>query len=214
MTTKRDFAEHFLIFGIPCAGKGFTLKVLHDIIGRNIQTIEMGENFRREIANKTQIGRTIEKTVWDGYLLEDKYARAIIDRYDLAIDTIIDGYPRTISQAREYLARILELRRAGHKINPMIIHVMVTIENAIERMGFRIANSINTGDAIRPDDKLEILIHRINESVQHTTPALEYLRLHGIPVLDFDGNIHLRDNRDPYMRALSEFISQNRKTDN
>ena len=91
-----------LVFlGPPGAGKG---TVAAKISAKyNIPHISTGELFRNNIKNKTELGRKVSRILESGDLVPDEITIEIVKQRlsepDAATGFILDGFPRTITQA-------------------------------------------------------------------------------------------------------------------
>jgi len=96
-----------LIFGPPGSGKGTYASRLSEEL--TIPHISTGELVREEIKNRTETGREIESYSKSGRLVPDevigKLLESRISQGDCAKGFILDGFPRTVTQA-EVLERI------------------------------------------------------------------------------------------------------------
>ena len=205
-----DYIYHYILSGLPCSGKGEHSKILKEMIPSGIQTIEMGESFRQEIYSNTDLGRIIATDVWAGNLLSDTIAYQMFGRFAMGRHSIIDGFPRTPAQAEGYLNRVNYLNTYNFKIIPMVFNINLDPSIAIERMGYRLKACKEQNIPVRADDQLDILQHRIELAQTITMPALEYLRIQGIPVLELDGTQDIKydpDARQNRINDIQNFIT-------
>ncbi|MEM2886051.1 MAG: nucleoside monophosphate kinase, partial [Thermoproteota archaeon] len=88
-----------VIFGPPGSGKGTYSSRIRDRFG--LTKISTGDIFREEIKNQTELGRKIEGFLKRGELVPDSTVIEVVDRKLRNLDNyILDGYPRTLEQAR------------------------------------------------------------------------------------------------------------------
>lgn len=87
---------------------------------------------------------------------------------------ILDGSPRSIGQAQWITAKI----KAGEIKFTAIVYLKVPVLSVIERL-------MKRG---RPDDKEDIIRHRLDEYTKITTPVLDYLKQAGYQVDEVDGS--------------------------
>ena len=91
-----------VIFGPPGSGKGTYASRLTKRLG--IPHISTGDLVREEIRNQTPLGKTIEKYSSSGMLVPDEIITEILKKRlasELSKGFILEGYPRTVGQARE-----------------------------------------------------------------------------------------------------------------
>jgi adenylate kinase len=104
---------NLIFLGAPGAGKG----TIADLIAKDkkIPHISTGDIFRKEMADKTQLGVKIEKDMHAGKLVSDEDTIAIVKKRisekDCKNGFILDGFPRTIPQA-EALDKIIKINYA------------------------------------------------------------------------------------------------------
>ena len=96
------FENCLILFGPPGAGKGTQAK--HLVKKLNGIQISTGDMLRDEIKNDSEIGKKIIKDMNDGKYVSDEIVNKLIK--DVVIDPnkkgklIFDGYPRSLSQAK------------------------------------------------------------------------------------------------------------------
>ena len=98
-----------LVFlGPPGSGKGTQASRLSAALG--IPAISTGEMLRRECQSGSKLGRAVQTVLNSGQLVSDDLINQVvasrIAQCDCASGCILDGYPRTVSQAR-YLSELL-----------------------------------------------------------------------------------------------------------
>ena len=105
-----------IIFGPPGAGKGTQA---HNIVKKfNLNQVSTGDLLRNEIKNKSVIGKEIEEIISKGDFTTDNIVNNLIK--NVIFDPqkkdklIFDGYPRSLSQAKNL---DLLLNSSNQKIN-------------------------------------------------------------------------------------------------
>ena len=103
-------SKRLLIFGPPAAGKGTHAKRLAGEL--RIPHIATGDMLRRAIQEGTQFGQHADAYIRRGELVPDELVMALLQerlaKPDATAGFLLDGFPRTISQARALDARMGE----------------------------------------------------------------------------------------------------------
>jgi adenylate kinase len=91
-----------ILFGPPGSGKGTKAPYIVQALG--IPQLSTGDMLRAAVAEGTEIGKIADKVMKSGALLEDKIVVDIvkerIQQPDCARGFILDGFPRTLQQAK------------------------------------------------------------------------------------------------------------------
>ncbi len=157
---------NIILFGPPGAGKGTQAKYL--VKKLNGFQISTGELLRDEIKKNTDIGKEIINDMDHGKFISDEIVNNLIK--DIISDPkkknklIFDGYPRSISQAKN-LDSIL--KNSNQKID-FIFFLNVKKEIIIKRIEKRkiLEN--------RSDDVTSTILKRYDTYMQTTKPVLEF----------------------------------------
>ncbi len=132
--------KNLLIMGPPGAGKGTQATVIRKEF--NIPHISTGDMFREAISNGTEMGMLAKVSMDAGKLVPDDVTIGIVEERfksdDVKSGFLLDGFPRTIDQARaldELLSRLnLEIDH--------VINVTAPNEILVERLvGRRVCKS-------------------------------------------------------------------------
>ena len=157
---------NIILFGPPGAGKGTQSKYLvKKINGFQIST---GDLLRDEIKKDTDIGKMIINDMNDGKFISDKIVNNLIRNF--IFDTqkkdklIFDGYPRSISQAKNL---DLLLNETNQKIG-LIFFLNVNKNTIVKRIEKRKI------EENRSDDVLNTILRRYDTYMENTKPVLEY----------------------------------------
>src|SRR3989344_395799 len=114
-----------IILGPPGSGKGTIAEKLSKDF--NLYHLSVGELLRKEIAKKTPIGKRI-KSIGKGSLAPDKLVNNIVNlNLKGKKSFILDGFPRTLSQAKE---------TAKIKID-LVIYLAISEKAVIKRLSGR-----------------------------------------------------------------------------
>ena len=157
---------NIILFGPPGAGKGTQSKYL--VKKLNGFQISTGDMLREEIAKNTEIGQKITQDMNDGIFISDDIVNNLIKK--VVFDNkkkgklIFDGYPRSLSQAKN-LDELIE--NSNQKID-LIFFLNVNKETIIDRVQKR---KIMEN---RSDDNLETILKRYDAYMKTTQPVLEF----------------------------------------
>ncbi|HYM70376.1 MAG TPA: nucleoside monophosphate kinase [bacterium] len=168
-------APIILLIGPPGSGKGTQARRL---AGRRRHVhIEVGEQLRSEVRHHSRLGRRISHYVSAGALVPREMVRAeiaaVLHKKKRAIarsGAILDGYPRTLQQAKDLLGL---LRDAGLR-NPLLV---VNLRGP-DRLF--VARLLQRG---RSDDTPAVARRRLRLFHNATAPILRFLRPR-LPVID------------------------------
>ncbi len=157
---------NIILFGPPGAGKGTQAKYLvKKINGFQVST---GDMLRNEINKNSEIGKKITDHMRDGKFVSDEIVNKLIKNLisDLknSKNLIFDGYPRSLSQAKNLN---LLLDTSNLKID-YIFFLNVSKETIIKRIEKR--KIIEK----RSDDNLDTLLKRYDTYMETTRPVLDF----------------------------------------
>ena len=157
---------NIIIFGPPGAGKGTQAKyLLKKFNGFQIST---GDMLRDEIKKDSEIGKKIINNMNDGKFVNDEIVNKLIKDCIFDIQKknklIFDGYPRSLSQAKN-LDFLLE--SSNQKID-YIFFLNVDKDTIIKRIEKR--KIIEK----RSDDELNTILKRYDTYMETTKPVLDY----------------------------------------
>ena len=157
---------NLVIFGPPGAGKGTQAKYLvKKINGFQIST---GDMLRNEIYKNSDIGKEITNDMSDGKFVSDIIVNKLIK--EIIFDTqkknrlIFDGYPRSLSQAKNL---DLFLENSDQKID-LIFFLNVNKDTIIKRIKKRKVLEK------RSDDDLNTILKRYDTYMDTTKPVLDF----------------------------------------
>lgn len=123
---------YIIMLGAQGTGKGTVAGLISK--ETNFPQISTGDIFRKNISEKTELGIEADKYISQGNLVPDEITvPMVIDRLseeDAKNGAILDGFPRTISQA-EKLDEILQ--NLGKKVD-LVINLTTPREEIIDRM--------------------------------------------------------------------------------
>ncbi len=157
---------NIILFGPPGAGKGTQAKYL--VKKLNGFQISTGDILRDEIKKDTEIGKKIIDIMNDGKFVSDEIVNNLIK--DIVYDPkkknrlIFDGYPRSLSQAKNLNSL---LKNSNQEIG-LIFFLNVNKEIIIRRIKKRKI------EEERSDDDLETIIKRYDTYMKTTKPVLDF----------------------------------------
>tara|TARA_B100000212_G_C27082890_1_gene408857 strand:- start:43 stop:606 length:564 start_codon:yes stop_codon:yes gene_type:complete len=157
---------NIILFGPPGAGKGTQAKYLvNKIDGFQIST---GDLLREEIKKDTDIGKKIIKNMNDGKFVSDEIVNDLIKNIILdprkKSKLIFDGYPRSISQAKNLNSLLGD---SNQKID-CVFFLNVDKDTIIKRIEKRKILEK------RSDDDLETILKRYDTYMKTTKPVLDF----------------------------------------
>ncbi len=200
-----------ILFGPPGAGKGTHGPKIEDLLG--IPQLSTGDMLRAAVAAQTEVGKKAQAVMKAGGLVSDEIVVGIIrDRIkeeDCKFGFILDGFPRTLVQAKaldKMLAEegacvtkvielqvpdeVLEERICGrwiHKKSGRSYHVKFAPPKSMKvgADGKPLPASMKddeTGEPLmqRPDDTASALVKRLQGYHNETVPILNHYAPNGI----------------------------------
>ncbi len=189
--------------GLPGAGKGTQAEQI--VEKYNIPHISTGDMFRAAMKNNTELGKKAKSFMDNGDLVPDEVTNGIV-RERLAEDDakngfLLDGFPRTVEQAKELENILSDL---GTELDA-VINIDVEKDVLMKRLTGRwicrtcgktyheIYNppkvagkcDLDGGELYqREDDKKETVENRLNVNMKQTKPLLDFYsekgKLHSI----------------------------------
>jgi len=169
-----------ILFGAPGVGKGTQAALLAE--RKNIKHLSTGEAFRAAIREGTAMGKTAQEYVESGRLVPDEIVTGIvaetIAKPEYADGYILDGYPRTASQAHA-LQEILT--QQGTDVD-IVVNIDVDNDEIINRMLLR----------GRKDDTREVIADRLAIYNNETAPLLAFFQERG-KLHTIDGNAEVEE---------------------
>ena len=157
---------NIILFGPPGAGKGTQAKYLvNRLDGFQVST---GDILRDEIKKDTEIGKKIINDMDNGKFVSDEIVNSLIS--NIIFDPhkknrlIFDGYPRSLSQAKNL---DLLLEKSDQQID-LVFYLNVNKETIIKRIKKRKIEEKRT------DDDLDTIIRRYDTYMSTTKPVLDF----------------------------------------
>lgn len=186
-----------VLLGPPGVGKGTQAKLLAKTY--RLAHISTGDILRDAVNRKTTLGLEVAEIMKSGGLVSDDIINAIMEEYirGLSDGFFLDGYPRTLGQAR-FLDNVLE--DIGKELT-IVLAIEVQDEEIIRRLaGRRYCPSCGRGYHIiydppkvdeicdndgtkliqREDDRPETIKERLTVYRERTAPLIDYYKTKGI----------------------------------
>jgi len=161
-----------ILFGPPGAGKGTQATILTEKYG--IPQLSTGDMLRAAVAAGSEVGKKAKAVMDTGQLVPDELVNQIVsertEELDCANGFILDGYPRTLVQARA----LQEILTARHSALDAVIELKVDEVALVARMKKRIADTVAAGGQVRADDNPETFARRLVEYRKKTMPLSQY----------------------------------------
>jgi len=173
------------MLGPPGAGKGTQSERFARV--RNVPKISTGDILREAVQEGTAIGKAAKAVMDAGRLVSDDVVidivRERLSRRDAEVGFVIDGFPRSIAQAKA-LDRLVD-----DKAPLVIVDIEVMDETLIARLRTRrickncgwnatpgVAACARCGGPLvqRSDDGVEVVRERLRVYARDTRPILEY----------------------------------------
>jgi adenylate kinase len=152
-----------LLVGAPGSGKGTQAQLLSTALG--LPHISSGDLLRGHVARGTALGRSVQQYVRRGDLVPDAIVMDMLRKPVVEAAEqggyILDGFPRTVQQAR---AAYETARTLGVEVQ-VAVHLDVEEEKLVRRLLARGRGADDTEDVIR---------HRQRVYQEQTRPMLGY----------------------------------------
>jgi len=198
MPTAKKLSRPLLFLGPPGAGKGTQARAIAAHFG--VPQISTGDMFRDHVARGTELGRQAKAVMERGELVSDDIVCGMvaerIRRPDGAGGFLLDGFPRTVTQAERLETLLREAGWAG----PLAVNLEVSYTSLIRRLTGRRTCAVcgeiyNIHDrppqqpgrcdrdggelTQRADDREDVVRERLNEYDRKTKPLIEFYEHRG-----------------------------------
>lgn len=194
-----------ILFGPPGVGKGTQAKLLSEEFG--VPHISTGDMLRAAVAAGSDLGNKAKSIMDAGQLVPDDVMIGIVKEVltspRVKNGFILDGFPRTLAQARA----LSELFKELHITDCKVLNFEVDDEEIIHRLANRLicekdgkifstdTDGVTLGSRCphcggklvqRDDDKEETVRRRLKVYQTSTAPVIEHFKANGL-VLTIDG---------------------------
>lgn len=184
-----------IMLGAPGTGKGTVAGILAEKLG--IPQVSTGDIFRQNIKEQTELGKISENYISKGELVPDEITVKVVENRINNKDTqngmILDGFPRTVSQAKS----LKEILNSSGKDVDIVINLTTPDDEIIERIVNRrvcsnqdckavynivlnppkaegICDKCGSKLIIRKDDNVETVKSRLNNYFKLTSPLIDF----------------------------------------
>jgi len=160
---------NIIMCGAPGCGKGTQSDLI--VEKYSLKHLSTGDLLRKEIENKTLLGKEAESYISKGNLVPDEMIIKILTSNIEAQDennngVILDGFPRTVAQA----VALEELLNKLNKKSTVLIDIQVDNHELINRL-------LKRGETSgRSDDNLETIKKRLDVYLEKTKPVSNYYK--------------------------------------
>ncbi len=158
---------NIIFFGPPGAGKGTQAKIISEYL--KLSHLSTGEILRKKILEKDNLAMKLKEIMSSGKLVSDEILNSIVSsRLSSEANNgfILDGYPRTLDQAR-FLNNFLE--KQLNTIN-YIFNIQISFDLLKDRILKR------SSEERREDDKIDVIATRYNEYLNTTEKVSKFYR--------------------------------------
>jgi adenylate kinase len=211
-----------ILLGAPGAGKGTQAK--HIVERYGVPQISTGDILRDNRERGTELGKKAAPIMAAGGLVPDDLVLAMVaDRLnqpDCERGFILDGFPRTVTQA-EWLDAFLASRTfLGRKVPPVVISIEVEYNQLLQRLTGRrscpadgkiyniyfhpprmngVCDFCGSQLVQREDDREEVISERLKSYEKKTLPLVDYYRK--------QGRLHVLNGELPVDQVTAEMFA-------
>ena len=166
-----------ILLGPPGAGKGTQAERL--VKKHSIPQLSTGDMLRAAVKAGTPVGLQAKAVMDAGGLVSDEIVCGIIsdriEEADAKNGFILDGFPRTVAQAKALDELLAE---KGMKLDA-IVELKVDENALLARIEKRAADTVAAGGTVRADDNPEAFKVRLVAYREQTAPVSAYYASHG-----------------------------------
>jgi adenylate kinase len=206
-----------ILLGHPGAGKGTQARSIMQEL--DIPQISTGDMLREAIANKTTYGCEAKTRMEAGELVSDAIVNGIvadrIQRDDCHTGFILDGYPRTVSQAETFRSlmsnddelSVIEisadperLRKEKRLVGRLMCPGCGEIYNQYSKIpkSDKVCDVCGKGLVHRSDDREDLILERFRTYREETYPLVQFYQKMGV--------YHQVDGMNPIAQVTDEIV--------
>ncbi|MGE5568680.1 MAG: adenylate kinase [Rhodospirillales bacterium] len=194
-----------LLFGPPGSGKGTQAVLLSEAL--KVPHISTGDIFRQHVKDGTELGREVQAIMQSGALVPDELVNRIVEdrlaQPDCAHGFILDGYPRTLPQARMLDEMLDRIGKSKVVVNLLVDYNIIVARLAARRQcpvcgaSYNLVSNPPKKDMVcdrdgaaliqREDDKEEVIRKRFEAYNGQTLPVMDFFRQAGYRLVEVTG---------------------------
>jgi adenylate kinase len=182
-----------IILGPPGAGKGTQAKRIAERIG--IPAISTGDIFRKNVAEKTEVGVVVDGIMKAGKYVPDELTndlvRTRLAEADCAPGFLLDGYPRTAAQVAELDSMLVAIDGPLDAVLELTVDTDEVVERLLKRAQIE----------GRADDTEDVIRQRLDLYAEQTAPLVDIYSGRGL-LIRVDGMGEVDDVTSRLMQAL------------
>lgn len=182
-----------VLIGIPGCGKSTQGNLLSEQL--KIPYLSTGHIFRQFAKEKTPLGRLVKEILRSGLLMPDDKTIPIVEEYlkrpEYEKGYILDGFPRTIIQARKFKNNL-----------DKVIYLEIEDKEALWRLAYRNSN-------LRTDDTVEAIKKRIEIFHKVTLPVINYYKRLD-KLISVDGSKSIKEINRQILKSLGKQFVENK----
>jgi len=215
-------AIFIVLLGPPGVGKGTQAKILSKRTG--LAHISSGDLFRENLKNQTELGKLAQTYMTRGELVPDDVTIGMIhdrlSRVDCKDGAILDGFPRTPTQADALESILEEFNGQVDAVPVIVVAENELVERLSNRWTCRASGHIFNGKTNPPkeagkcdfdgsdlyqrdDDTAATVKHRIQVYMNQSLPLISYYRERG-KLVEIDGMRPIEEVTQALMDALKK----------
>ncbi len=196
---------YIVLLGPPGAGKGTQAQIISEKL--RLPHISSGDIFRENMKSQSELGKLAKGYMDRGELVPDdltiEMIRERLVRPDCAQGALLDGFPRTVAQAKALDSMLAEFNGKVNAVPYINVPESVLVERLTGRWTCRAEGHVfhekfsppkmagvcdYDGSELyqRADDNVETVTNRIRVFLDQTQPLIEYYQQAG-SLLEVDG---------------------------
>jgi adenylate kinase len=221
-STSAKVVGPVILLGAPGAGKGTQAKKLVELYG--VPQISTGDILREHVAAGTALGKQAKEIMDRGELVSDKIVCMMVENRlaqpDCERGFILDGFPRTLEQAKWLDGVLAGKTYEGRALAPVVVDFEVSYNLLFKRLTgrrscptcgriynvyFQPPRVPETCDidgsklVTRKDDSEEAISVRLKSYEEQTRPLVEYYRQ--------QGRLHVINGEEPSEKVTEQALA-------